>query len=60
MDMREYCKMQVERAKDHLSKHIDYMIDELEDEHRHFTQSEIKELKEALEAINHAYNLMTH
>ena len=60
MDMREYCKMQVERAKDHLSKHIDYMIDELEDEHRHFTQSEIKELKEALEAIGHAHNLMTH
>ena len=60
MDMREYCKMQVERAKEHLSKHIDYMIDELEDEHRHFTQSEIKELKEALEAINHAHNLMTH
>ena len=60
MDMREYCKMQVERAKDHLSKHIDYMIDELEDEHRHFTQSEIKELKEALEAINYAHNLMTH
>ena len=60
MDMREYCKMQVERAKDHLSKHIDYMIDELEDEHRRFTQSEIKELKEALEAISHAHNLMTH
>ena len=60
MDMREYCKMQVERAKDHLSKHIDYMIDELEDEHRHFTQTEIRELKDALEAMRHAHELMTH
>lgn len=60
MDMREYCKMQVERAKEHLSKHIDYMIDELEDEHRHFTQTEIRELKDALEAMRHAHELMTH
>ena len=60
MDMREYCKMQVERAKDHLSKHIDYMIDELEDEHLHFTQTEIRELKDALEAMRHAHELMTH
>ena len=52
--------MQVERAKDHLSKHIDYMIDELEDEHRHFTQTEIRELKDALEAMHHAHELMTH
>ena len=60
MDMREYCKMQVERAKEHLSKHIDYMIDELEDEHRHFTQTEIRELKDALEAMHHTHELMTH
>lgn len=60
MDMREYCKMQVERAKDHLSKHIDYMIDELEEDHRHFTQTEIRELKDALEAMRHAHELMSH
>jgi hypothetical protein len=58
MDMREYCKMQVERSKDHLSKHLDYMIDEIEEEHRHFTMSEIKELKDILEAMHHARELM--
>ena len=60
MDMKEYCKMQVERAKEHLSKHIDHMIDEMEDDHRHFTQTEIRELKDALEAMRHAHELMTH
>lgn len=60
MEMREYMKLQVERAKEHALKHIDYMIDELEDEHRHFTQTEIRELKDALEAMRHAHELMTH
>ena len=60
MEMREYCKMQTERARDHLAKHIDHMIDELEDERRHFTMSEIRELKDALEALHHAGELMTH
>ena len=60
MEMREYCKMQVERARDHLSKHVDHVIDELEEDHRHFTMSEIKELKDALEALHHAHELMTH
>ena len=60
MDMREYCEMQVERAKEHLAKHIDHRIDALEDEHRHFTMSEVRELKDALEAMHHAHELMSH
>lgn len=58
MDMREYCKMQVERAKDHAAKHIDYMLDEVEEDHRHLTQSEVKELKELMWVIHMSHELM--
>ena len=58
MDMREYCRMQVERAKDHAAKHIDYMLDELEEEHRHLTSTESKELKDLMWVIHMAHELM--
>ena len=58
MDMKEYCKMQIERSKDHLAKHLDHLMDQLEDEHRHFTMSEIREIKDALEALHHASEMM--
>ena len=58
MDMREYCKMQVERAKDHAAKHIHYMLDEVEEDHRHLTQSEVKELKELMWVIHMSHELM--
>ena len=58
MDMREYCRMQVERAKDHAAKHIDYMLDELEEDHRHFTSTESKELKDLMWVIHMAHELM--
>lgn len=58
MDMAQYCKMQVERAHEHLAKHIDYMIDELEDEHRHLTMSEIREMRDALQAMHAAHELL--
>ena len=52
MDMKEYCKMQVERAKEHAAKHIDYMLDELEEDHRHMTMTETKELKDLMWVIH--------
>lgn len=55
MDMREYTKMQVERAREHAAKHIDYMLDELEEDHRHMTTSEARELKDLMWVIH-----MTH
>ena len=58
MDMREYCRMQVERAKDHAAKHIDYMLDELEEDHRHLTSTESNELKDLLWVIHMAHELM--
>lgn len=58
MDMREYCRMQVERAKDHAAKHIDYMLDELEEDHRHLTSTESKELKDLMWVIHMAHELM--
>ena len=58
MDMREYCRMQVERAKDHAAKHIDYMLDELEEDHRHLTSTESKEHKDLMWVIHMAHELM--
>ena len=58
MDMREYCRMQVERAKDHAAKHIDYMLDELEEDHRHLTSTDSKELKDLMWVIHMAHELM--
>ena len=58
MDMREYCRLQVERAKDHAAKHIDYMLDELEEDHRHLTSTESKELKDLMWVIHMAHELM--
>ena len=58
MDMREYCRLQVERAKDHAAKHIDYMLDEVEEDHRHFTMTEVKELKDLMWVIHMSHELM--
>lgn len=58
MDMREYCRMQVERAKDHAAKQIDYMLDELEEDHRHLTMTETKELKDLMWVIHMSHELM--
>lgn len=58
MNMHEYCRMQVERAKDHAAKHIDHMIDEVEDEHRHMTASEVREMKDMMWVIHVANELL--
>lgn len=52
MDMNAYTKMQIERAHEHAAKHIDYMLDELEEEHRHLTMSESKQLKDLMWVIH--------
>lgn len=58
MDMREYCRMQVERAKEHAAKHIDKMLDEVEEDRRHLTQTEVKELKDMMWVIHISHELM--
>ena len=58
MDMREYCRMQVERAKEHAAKHIDNLLDEIEEDHRHLTMSETKELKDMMWVIHMSHDLM--
>ena len=58
MDMREYCRMQVERAKDHAAKHIDHMLDEVEEDHRHLTMTETKQLKDLMWLIHMSHELM--
>lgn len=58
MDTREYCRMQVERARDHAAKHIDHMLDELEEDHRHLTQSEVRELKDLMWVIHTGHEIM--
>lgn len=57
MDMKEYCRMQIERAKEHAAKHIDYMLDEVEEDHRHLTMSEAKELKDLMWVIHMSHDM---
>ena len=59
MDMREYTKMQIERAKEHAAKHIDNLLDEVEEDHRHLTMSETKELKDMMWIIHMCNQMMT-
>lgn len=58
MDMKEYCKMQVERAKEHAAKHIDYLLDEVEEDHRHLTMTETKELKDLMWVIHMSHEML--
>ena len=58
MDMRDDCHMQVERDKEHAAKHIDHLLDEVEEDRRHMTQSEAKELKDMMWVIHISHELM--
>lgn len=58
MDMREYMKLQVERAKDHALKHIDNLLDEIEEDHRHMTMTETKQLKDMVWVLHMSCELM--
>lgn len=52
MDVGAYCKMQVDRAHEHAAKHIDWLLDEIEEDHRHMTMSETKQLKDLMWVIH--------
>ena len=58
MDMREYMKLQVERAKEHALKHIDNLLDEIEEDHRHLTMTETKQLKDMVWVLHMSCELM--
>lgn len=58
MDMREYMKLQVERAKEHALKHIDNLLDEIEEDHRHMTMTETKQLKDMVWVLHMSCELM--
>ena len=58
MDQKEYNRIQIERARDHMAKHIDRVLDEIEEDHRHLTMSEVKEIKEAVEVIHMAHEML--
>ena len=57
MEMREYMKLQVDRAKEHALKHIDYLLDEIEEDHRHLTMTETKQLKDMIWVLHMSCDL---
>ena len=57
MDMQAYTRMQVDRAHEHADKHIDYMLDEIEEEHRHLTMTETKQLKDLMWVIHMCHEM---
>lgn len=54
METKDYVKLQAERTHEHLSKHVDRVLDNAEENHRNLTQSEVRELKDAWRAIYYA------
>ena len=41
-----------------MAKHIDRVLDEIEEDHRHLTMTEVKEIKEAVEVIHMTHEML--